>query len=127
MNIGQKLLELRKSKNLSQEAVSKWETDQSMPDFDKIKPLCELFEITPNELVTGKKEEKNTEEVVDNKELTKKRALGIGLGILLYFVAIAWIMISIEVMHVQDEIGAAGFMVLCGIGTFLIIYTYINI
>ena len=137
MNIGQKLLELRKSKNLSQEevaeklnvtrqTVSKWETDQSMPDFDKIKPLCELFEITPNELVTGEKEEKSTGELVDNKELTKKRALGIGLGILLYFVAIAWIMISIEVMHVQDEIGAAGFMVLCGIGTFLIIYTYIT-
>ena len=57
MNIGEKLLELRKAKHLSQEevadrlnvsrqTVSKWETDQSMPDFDKIAPLCELYQIS---------------------------------------------------------------------------------
>ena len=50
-NLGEKLLELRKAKNLSQEevaeklnvtrqTVSKWETNQSTPDFDKIVPLC---------------------------------------------------------------------------------------
>ncbi len=49
--IGEKLLELRKKTNLSQEdvafklnvtrqTVSKWETNQSVPDFDKIVPLC---------------------------------------------------------------------------------------
>ena len=47
MNIGEKLYELRKEKNLSQEevaeklnvsrqTVSKWETNQTTPDFDKI-------------------------------------------------------------------------------------------
>ena len=60
-NLGERLLELRKDKRLSQEevaeklnvtrqTVSKWETNQSMPDFDKIVPLCELYGITPNEL-----------------------------------------------------------------------------
>ena len=49
MNIGEKIFELRKSRNLSQEevaeklnvtrqTVSKWETNQSTPDFDKIVP-----------------------------------------------------------------------------------------
>ena len=63
MNIGEKLFELRKKKNLSQEevadklnvtrqTVSKWETNQSTPDFDKIVPLCELFEIR---IIKGKK------------------------------------------------------------------------
>jgi len=57
MSIGKKLYELRKQKGLSQEevadklnvsrqTVSKWETDQSMPDFDKIVPICELYSIT---------------------------------------------------------------------------------
>ena len=66
MNIGEKLYELRKGKNLSQEevaeklnvtrqTVSKWETNQSSPDFDKILPICELFEISTEELITGKK------------------------------------------------------------------------
>ena len=71
MNIGEKLYELRKGKNLSQEEVadklnvtrqtiSKWETNQSTPDFDKIKPLCELYGITADELLTGEKKEKGT-------------------------------------------------------------------
>ena len=64
MSIGQKLLDLRKSKQLSQEevanrlnvtrqTVSKWETDQSMPDFDKIIPICELYEISADELLSS--------------------------------------------------------------------------
>ena len=64
MTIGERLLKLRKEKNLSQEelanildvsrqTVSKWETDQSVPDFDKIVPLCEVFGITSDELLTG--------------------------------------------------------------------------
>ena len=61
MDLGAKLYELRKEKRLSQEeeanllgvtrqTVSKWETNQSTPDFDKIVPLCELYGIMPNEL-----------------------------------------------------------------------------
>ena len=66
MNLGEKLFELRKNKNLTQDdvaeklnvtrqTVSKWETNLSTPDFDKIVPLCELYEITPNELLIGEK------------------------------------------------------------------------
>ena len=57
MNLGERLFELRKAKSLTQDevaeklnvtrqTVSKWETNQSTPDFDKIMPICELFEIT---------------------------------------------------------------------------------
>ena len=73
MDLGEKLYELRRSKNLSQEnvaeqlnvtrqTISKWETNQSTPDFDKIVPLCELYGITPNELLTGEKQEENNTE-----------------------------------------------------------------
>lgn len=62
MNLGDKLYELRRKKNLTQDEVaeklnvtrqtiSKWETNLSTPDFDKIAPLCELYGITPNELL----------------------------------------------------------------------------
>ena len=65
MNFGEKLYELRKEKNLSQEevaeklnvtrqTVSKWETNQSTPDFDKILPLCELFGISSEYLLIVK-------------------------------------------------------------------------
>ena len=82
MSLGQRLIELRKEKKLSQEevagklnvtrqTVSKWETDQSTPDFDKILPLCELYGISTEELITGKKvviqeekQEKTKEEII---------------------------------------------------------------
>ena len=79
MNIGEKLFELRKNKNLSQEevaeklnvtrqTVSKWETNQSTPDFDKIIPLCDLFEISTEELLRGKKSESQENENAENTE-----------------------------------------------------------
>ena len=102
MSIGEKLLELRKQKQLSQEEVayrlnvtrqtiSKWETDQSTPDFDKIIPLCELYEISADELLTGKK---NLEEIVsenDEEEIRKKKkAKGISISIFIYFRIKKW-------------------------------------
>ncbi len=129
MNIGEKLYELRKEKHLSQEEVaekldvtrqtiSKWETNQSTPDFDKIKPLCELYGITADELLTGIKKETKTE--TDTKE---KRAKGIALGVLTYFVAVVWIMISIPVMMMNPIVAAGIFLLICGIATYIIIYT----
>lgn len=142
MTIGEKILNLRKQKNLSQEEVanclnvsrqtiSKWETDQSTPDLDKIGPLCELFEISADELIIGKKENKEVvinqstqkiDEINDNK---RKKALGIGKGVLIYFLAIAWIMISIPVMRINPILASAIFLIICGIATYLIIYSCI--
>lgn len=142
MTIGEKILNLRKQKKLSQEEVanclnvsrqtiSKWETDQSTPDLDKIEPLCELFEISADELIIGKKENKEVvinqstqkiDEINDNK---RKKALGIGKGVLIYFLAIAWIMISIPVMRINPILASAIFLIICGIATYLIIYSCI--
>lgn len=139
MNIGQKLLELRKSKGLSQEEVadklnvtrqtiSKWETNQSTPDFDKIAPLCELYGISADELLTGKKEtNKNAvvEQVQDQEEIKKKRASGIGKGILLYFVAVAWMIVSVAVLGVNPVLSVALFLLIAGVATYFIVYTSI--
>lgn len=57
MKLGQKIAELRKKSGLSQEAlaekmnvsrqaVSKWESNQSIPDIEKIVDLSELFGVT---------------------------------------------------------------------------------
>lgn len=138
MSLGKRLIELRKEKHLSQEevaeklnvtrqTVSKWETDQSSPDFDKILPLCELFGISPDELVTGRKEkaeeEKNT--ITDNVESQKKRTTGLVTGILLYFVSIAWIMVTIPVFKMNPIISSAIFILICGIATCVIVYSRI--
>ena len=132
MNIGEKLFELRKAKNLSQEevadklnvtrqTVSKWETDQSTPDFDKILPICELFEITPEELLTGKSTEvsntkedevKEEEHIPTKQEVRRKSAEVVSTSIFIYIVAVAFIMIGIPVMGENPIIISALFLVI---------------
>lgn len=64
MTMGQRLLALRTQAGLSQEAlaeqlevsrqsISKWETDSSIPDLDKLVRLSEIFGVTLDELVKG--------------------------------------------------------------------------
>lgn len=66
MTIGQRISELRKERSYSQEyvaeqlgvsrqAVSKWETDLSVPDTNNLIGLSELFDVSVEYIATGKK------------------------------------------------------------------------
>ena len=138
MTLGQRLIELRKKKQLSQEEVadklnvtrqtiSKWETDTSTPDFDKIIPLCELYEISTDEILRGTKEKTKEENnyTYNEDEKKKKRTIGLVISILLYFISIVWIMISIPVLKINPIVGSAIFILICSIATCIIIYSNI--
>ncbi len=140
MSLGNELLNLRKKKGLSQEeaaikldvtrqTISKWETDQSTPDFDKILPLCNLYNISANELLTGIKDKEtcdsNINKIDNFDSIKKKKAFGICLGILIYFIAIAWIMISVAALKINPIIASGIFLIMCGIATFAIVYSAI--
>ncbi len=67
MTIGEKILHLRTSAQISQEqlaekvsvsrqSVSKWEMDQALPQIDKVLQLCELFGISADEFLRNKTE-----------------------------------------------------------------------
>lgn len=133
MNLGEKLLKLRKLKGLSQEeaadklnvtrqTISKWETNQSTPDFDKLIPICKLYEVSTDELLTGNKKGLDVAKE-DTKLIRKKHAIGIGIGVLLYFISVAWIMIAIPVIELDPIVSSAIFLIICGIATFVIIYS----
>ena len=80
MTFGAKLQTLRKSKNMSQEdlanrlnvsrqAISKWETDQSLPDIINIIAISEIFSVSTDYLLLDKessfsKEKASKEKVV---------------------------------------------------------------
>ena len=64
MNFNEKLIELRKSKGLSQDelgnelgvsrqTISKWELGQSYPDFQRLVLLSDYFGLSLDELVKG--------------------------------------------------------------------------
>lgn len=127
MTVGERLLNLRKEKNLSQEelanildvsrqTVSKWETDQSTPDFDKIVPLCNYFGITTDELLTGRE---NLQEA--NKEDHKKSfARNIAIAVGMYISSV--IMIILFAQFNMAEIGVCAFFLVVALATALLVY-----
>jgi len=130
IKIGKFIAGLRKSANLTQmqlaeklnvtdRAVSKWETGKALPDVALMLELCDVFEITVNDLLCGEKVsmdqynkelENNLIEAIRQKEEADKRMLGmeivLGIMALLPFVAVA-----ITVMIVPMEEWKAGLMV----------------
>ena len=68
--IGNRLLELRKSKgftqeglsaelNVSRQSISNWELDKSLPDTDRLLQLARLYEVSLDYIAYGNKDETN--------------------------------------------------------------------
>ena len=116
MNFNEKLISLRKSKGLSQEelgaelnvsrqTISKWESCQSYPDFQRLVLLSDFFGLTLDELIKDidvqEVREKNINEerlnsIYTDKENAKKTIkwgaiIGGGIAAILLFSVIALI------------------------------------
>ncbi len=128
MTIGDRLLKLRKERNLSQEdlaneldvsrqTISKWETNQSMPDFDKIVPLCKYFGITTDELLTGDKD------IVESqaKDVKSNYARNIAVAVMLYILSVVAIIVFAGGFN-QEIVGVTVFFVLIAIATGILVY-----
>ena len=99
MKLSEKLIKLRKEKGLSQEefgnevnvsrqAVSKWENEESKPDIDKIQEIGKKFNISYDYLLN---DEIETMEEIPKKECKKykgKVVLKVILVILLIYLLI---------------------------------------
>lgn len=91
MSLGETIYRLRTEKNLSQgdlaerlevsrQSVSKWENDSAVPDLAKIVKLSEMFEVSLDELVKGKKapqeqtasQSTETQQTAEQVQMTKK-------------------------------------------------------
>ena len=88
--IGKFILECRKKKNLTQEqlaeklnvsdrTIGNWENGRNMPDLSLFKPLCEILDITINELLSGEKikqddyQEKLEENIINTIDYSTKK------------------------------------------------------
>ena len=147
MTLGERLLEYRNRVGLSQEklaekvgvtrqTVSKWETNQSTPDFDKIIPLCEILSITTEELIKGEKKEKDVKlsEIKQEKEKAekeymqkrnKKKAIVLSISIFLYCIATFALPYMTEVLRYEDAHAVMIWATLCTIATVIIVYFFV--
>lgn len=147
MNIGEKLFELRKEKNLSQEevaeklnvtrqTVSKWETNQSTPDFDKIIPLCELFGIGAEELLTGKKPQEKQENILEEPQIEKgmtkeearrKSAEVVSTSVFICVIAVALFTVAVATLNFDPVIATAMFLVAIGFASARLVRHYMSV
>lgn len=123
MTIADRIQSLRKQKGMSQEeladkigvsrqAVSKWESEQSTPDLDKVVIMSDLFEVTTDYLLKGIEpvsvnDHKTMADVVDEKILNEKngrRAKSI----------LKWVLIGLGAFLTIDAISLIVFLILNG-------------
>lgn len=130
--IGKFIAAMRKKKKLTQQelaeqlgvtdrSVSNWENGKNMPDLSLFKPLCEILDITINELLSGEKlnkefyQEKLEENIINtieysNKKLEQKNQL-IGLILLLFGVTLN----MLGLMSFEPDTHACSFSLVIGI------------
>lgn len=124
MNISERIQTLRKSKNLSQEelaneigvsrqAVSKWESEQSTPDLDKIIALSEYFNVSTDYLLKGKESQTSeTKSMISN-------GLYVGSSFLVFIGLMAGLSNWNET-HLLSEVGGALIIQAVGITSYFI-------
>lgn len=119
MNLGDKILDLRKKNNLSQEqlaekmnvarqTISKWELKETAPDIKQANELSKIFNVTLDELVGNDKKDILVEKVSNTEKLAGiiikiLKFGGIAFVILLIIEVIAFIAFSFFVIKDSDE------------------------
>ena len=87
--------EIAEKLNISEKTVSKWETGNGLPEVSLMLPLCELLEISVNELLSGErldekkyieKAEQNIMSLIQEKAEAKKKII---IAVIVAFVMLA--------------------------------------
>ena len=139
IKIGKFITECRKKKNLTQaqlaeklnitdRAISKWETGKTMPDSDIMLDLCDILEISVNELLCGERidiEQKNEQlnelifQMAKNEERYYKR-LRYSAYLILATSLIALICLITLISLLIPECGFQDFLIIVSMILFMI-------
>lgn len=125
IKIGQFISQLRKAKGMTQRqladellvsdrTISKWETGKGMPDVSLMMPLCEILDISVNELLSGeklsneeykKKAEENIVNILGEKKTNIKRLLTAGAIFLMSGIAVGlnYSVVAYENLNIEDD------------------------
>ena len=124
--IGKFIAQLRKEKKMTQidlasklgitdRAISKWENGRGMPDLSLLMPLCEILDVSINELLSGARldnknyQEKLEENIInaidysDKKIKKTKKIFKVTLSIILIFIAAFIIMYGIDINRMRNN------------------------
>ena len=118
MEIGNKILELRKKNNITQEeladkvgvsrqTISKWELGETAPDIKQAKELSKIFNVSLDELVDNDLKEVITEKVSNTEALAGLilkilKIIGIAVISFIVFIVVCFIVLVV-IRHTRDE------------------------
>lgn len=133
MSLGERIYKLRTEKEMSQgdladalevsrQSISKWETNASVPELDKLVKMSEVFQVSLDELVLDKKQAEGISQAVQGPEpkviyvervehRSTKKTTGI---VLLCFAALVWLLCALLGGVLEGLVFAAPF-VACGL------------
>ncbi len=111
---------------VSDKTISKWETGNGLPDLDSMNQLCQILQVSVNELISGerltpmnysKKAEENMMNLMNENESSKKVGkiqivLGVVLGILAILLIFGSVMGFAGVNHVIDIVSLVEMLLL---------------
>ena len=136
MTLGESITRLRTKKgwsqgdladalNVSRQSISKWETDSSVPELDKLLKLSDLFGVTLDELVRGAGSEQRSTDIPDTKPKTEKSDGRISRTQVIVGAALLWTGVLIIIAILLLGGGLAGFLcaapfLLCGLVCFTV-------
>lgn len=85
---------------VSRQSISKWESNTTYPEMDKLLQMCEMFSCSLDTLLRGDAESATVEdtEKYDQHMDGFSRAISIGLGLLFFGVSVLLFLMSIKVM-----------------------------
>ena len=124
--IGRFIAELRKEKKLTQidlanklgitdRAISKWENGRGLPDLSLLTPLCEILDISINELLSGSRLDKkdyqeklekniiNTIDYADKKIRKTKKIFIIILSVIIMFIVLFMVMYGVDINRMRNN------------------------
>lgn len=123
--IGKFIAECRKTKKLTQselaeklgvtdKSVSNWENGRNMPDLSLFKSLCELLDISINDLISGEKlskeiyQEKLEENIIKTIDYTNKKVIAKNnyIGIILIIFGILIVITSMTIIPSESSWGS---------------------
>lgn len=125
-------MQLAEKLNITNRAVSKWETGKSCPDVSIMLELCDILGITVNELLSGeritmenyqKKAEENLMELQDKKDKAQKSLLRVERIWLAIAVLLVPVHFAINFYYPENKSTGVGLiLVLIGLAMFFVYF-----
>lgn len=97
---------------VSEKTISKWENGKGLPDTNSLTKLCEVFEISLNELLNGERVVEKDKQKIDNLLLNMTKELQIKNKIIWNNM---WVLLIVSMASLLGGVFIAGFLIPKGI------------